>query len=124
MYGSIGKMGVAGVPMATNQAIAFALPNQDVILPEYLFWFLSSQREIFLSKGKGATQQNISQTLLKAWEIPVPPLDVQLRIVKNLDDQLSRLDSTRKSISSQKASLATLRRSILNKAFNGELGTN
>ncbi len=29
MYGSIGKMGIAKVPMATNQAIAFALPNPD-----------------------------------------------------------------------------------------------
>lgn len=92
MYGSIGKMGIAGVPMATNQAIAFALPNQDLVLPSYLFWFLSSQREQFLSQGKGATQQNISQTLLKAWQIPVPPLDEQRRIVETLEDHLSRLD--------------------------------
>jgi type I restriction enzyme S subunit len=58
MYGSIGKMGIAKVPMATNQAIAFALPKLDQVIPQYLFWFLRSQREVFLSNGKGATQQN------------------------------------------------------------------
>lgn len=124
MYGSIGKMGIADVQMATNQAIAFALPKEDQVLPQYLFWYLLSQRELFLSQGKGATQQNISQTLLKAWEILLPALDEQSRIVETLDDQLSRLDSSRKSISSQKALLATLRRSILKNAFNGELGNN
>lgn len=30
MYGSIGKMGVAGVPLATNQAVAFCLPSPEI----------------------------------------------------------------------------------------------
>jgi type I restriction enzyme S subunit len=120
MYGSIGKMGIAGVPMATNQAIAFALPNQDLILPSYLFWFLSSQRELFLSQGKGATQQNISQTLLKAWQVPVPPLDEQRRIIETLEDHLSRLD---KALAETKAALhktQTFTKSFLLSIVDGE----
>jgi type I restriction enzyme S subunit len=92
MYGSIGKMGIAKVPMATNQAIAFALPKPDLMDAKYLFWYLRSQRDVFLASGKGATQQNISQTLLKSWEIPVPPLDEQKQIVEALDDHLAKLD--------------------------------
>src|SRR5262245_58919672 len=30
MYGSIGKLGIAGVRMATNQAIAFAVPKPGI----------------------------------------------------------------------------------------------
>lgn len=30
MYGSIGKLGIAGMPLATNQAIAFALENKEI----------------------------------------------------------------------------------------------
>ena len=37
MYGSIGKLGIAGRPMATNQAIAFTMPN-DRVLGKYLFY--------------------------------------------------------------------------------------
>jgi type I restriction enzyme S subunit len=92
MYGSIGKLGIAGVEMTTNQAIAFAIPDERLVLPKYLYWFLAGQRDSFLKSGKGMTQQNISQTILKAWEMPVPPLDVQQGIVEVLEDHLSRLD--------------------------------
>lgn len=118
MYGSIGKMGIAKVPMATNQAIAFALPKPDQVIPQYLFWYLRSQREIFLSNGKGATQQNISQTLLKAWEIPVPPLDEQRRIVETLDYHLSRLDKALAELDHADSQTQVLRRSILNELLN------
>jgi type I restriction enzyme S subunit len=121
MYGSIGKMGIAKVPMATNQAIAFALPKLDQVIPQYLFWFLRSQREVFLSNGKGATQQNISQTLLKAWKIPVPPLEEQKRIVETLDDHLSRLD---KALAESEYSAKATRRfssSLLHAMFSGDL---
>ncbi len=66
MYGSIGKTGIAGQPMATNQAIAFAVPHSSMMSREYLHLYLKSQRESFLAAGKGGTQANISQTILKA----------------------------------------------------------
>lgn len=93
MYGSIGKLGIAASEMASNQAIAFAVPNDELICSKFLFWYLRSQRAELTSAGKGATQQNISQTILKSWPIPVPPLDEQRRIVATLEDHLSRLDA-------------------------------
>ena len=41
MYGSIGKLGIAGVDMATNQAIGFAFPVPE-LEPKFLFWYLRS----------------------------------------------------------------------------------
>jgi len=123
MYGSIGKMGIANVPMATNQALAFALPKADQVIPQYLFWFLSSQRDIFLSNGKGATQQNISQTLLKSWEMPVPPLEEQKRIVEALGDHLSRLDEALAETQSAIAKATTYWHSMLHSLlFSDESG--
>jgi len=92
MYGSIGKLGITTQAMAMNQAIAFIFPREDVVTRDFLFYFLMSQREFLLRSGKGATQQNISQTILKAWDVPVPPLGEQKRIVEILEEQLSRLD--------------------------------
>ena len=92
MYGSIGKLGIAGMEMATNQAIACARPMPSVD-PRYLFYWLLGQRPTLLAAGKGGTQANISQSILKPWPIPVPPLEEQRRIVAILDDHLSRLDA-------------------------------
>jgi type I restriction enzyme S subunit len=119
MYGSIGKLGVAKVPMATNQAIAFAVPNPDLMLDSYLFHFLLSQREIFLSKGKGATQQNISQTLLKSWEIPLPPIEEQKRIVEALDAQLSRMDNSYIELEQSAAKLELLKEAHRHRIVSG-----
>lgn len=98
MYGSIGKLGIAGVSMATNQAIAFAQPDESIIAPRYLFWYLRLQRDALLRSGKGATQQNISQTVLKAWPIPLAPLAEQRRIVEVIEEQFSRLDAAEASL--------------------------
>jgi type I restriction enzyme S subunit len=121
MYGSIGKLGIAGIPLATNQAIAFAIPNESLITQKYLFYFLWSQREKLLWSGKGATQQNISQTILKAWKIPLPPLPEQHKIVEILEDHLSRLDASIALADAMEKQSAGLRRSLLQAAFTGQL---
>jgi type I restriction enzyme, S subunit len=93
MYGAtIGKLAIAGVPMATNQAVAFARPERGIDLM-YLFFYLLSQRSRLRNDGKGAAQKNISQTILKAWPIPVPPLPEQQRIVAAIEEHFSRLDA-------------------------------
>jgi type I restriction enzyme S subunit len=121
MYGSIGKLGIAGISLATNQAIAFAIPNESLITQKYLFYFLWSQREKLLWSGKGATQQNISQTILKAWKIPLPPLPEQHKIVEILEDHLSRLDASIALADAMEKQSAGLRRSLLQAAFTGQL---
>lgn len=123
MYGSIGKLGIAGREMATNQAIAFAKP---LISRQYLFFYLLSQRPLLATAGKGATQKNISQTILKAWPIPVPPVAEQKRIVESIEELFARLDAIDSTLTSLlgKSELlrsAVLRQSILTEAFAGRL---
>lgn len=119
MYGSIGKLGIAGRAMATNQAIAFAVPDTRSVSARYLFHYLRSQREALSRAGKGATQQNISQTVIKAWPIPVPSFDEQQRIVEVLEAQLSRLDAALASVQEVRRKAAQFRRSLLQAVFGG-----
>ncbi|NBS70576.1 hypothetical protein EBT31_16925, partial [bacterium] len=121
MYGSIGKLGIAGVSMATNQAIAFVKSDESIVRRDYLFHFLGSQREAFTSSGKGMTQQNISQTILKSWPIPVAPLSEQEEIVEILEEQLARLDAGLTVADEVERKATALRRSLLHAAFSGEL---
>lgn len=93
MYGSIGKLAITSREMATNQAIAFAIPDSGKIELKYLFYYLMHQRDALVAAGKGATQSNISQTILKAWPIALAPLTEQRRIIEVLEDRISRLDA-------------------------------
>jgi type I restriction enzyme S subunit len=80
MYGSIGKLGIAGIPCATNQAIAFCRCNSALIDVNFLFYYLLFSREKLLELGRGNTQQNIGQAVLKEYPIPLLPLPEQRRI--------------------------------------------
>lgn len=121
MYGSIGKLGIAGREISSNQAIAFAVPGPHV-LPRYLFYYLLSQRHALDAAGKGAAQRNISQTVLKAWPIHFPrDLTEQLKIVETLDDHLSRLDAADSYMKSVAANGRSLVLAAMANAVDGSL---
>ncbi|GAB3491830.1 hypothetical protein GCM10027572_16950 [Flexivirga lutea] len=117
MYGSIGKLGISGIPLTTNQAIAFVIPGPDVDT-KFLFYYLLSQRRQLDAMGKGATQRNISQTILRPWPVALPDLDEQRRIVEILEDHLSHLDAAADYASTARRRLGSLRRSTLQDLFS------
>ena len=121
MYGSIGKLGITGVECATNQAIAFCVPNLKIIKLRYLFNALKYFRDELSLRGKGVAQKNISQTILKAFPIPVAPLDEQKRIADKLDSLLVRVDKCRNRLVNAASSLEPMRQSIFNVATSGDL---
>lgn len=112
-------------PAITAVDVAILRIKRDDVDIRWLMWWLNSPetRSIVASLASGTTRQRITRKNLEALELHLPPLDQQKQIVEAMEDHLSRLDVTRTSIASQRASIQTLRRSLLNKAFNGELGT-
>jgi type I restriction enzyme, S subunit len=120
MYGSIGKLGIAGVRLTTNQAIAFTSKLYG-IENKYLFYWLMSQRSKLLSMGKGGTQKNISQTVINTLKVPLPPLPEQHRIVAKIDALFSELDKGVEVLQTLRAQLRTYRQAVLKWAFEGTL---
>ena len=120
MYGSIGKLGIAGVAMATNQAIATG-QMKDGVDVNYVFWWMMLQRSRLLAAGMGGTQSNISQTVLKPWPIPVPSTSDQLAIVTAIETRMARLEYSERLVSEQIRRCRFLRQSILAAAVRGEL---
>ena len=122
MYGaSIGRTGIASTEMATNQAIAFAVPHDGILDAQYLLKYLQSQKEDFVRAGQGGAQPNISQTVIKPWPIPLPPIEEQMRIIELLEEQLSRLDASLAIADAIEKKASALRRSLLHAAFSGNL---
>lgn len=118
MYGaSIGRLGFAGRPLATNQAIATAQVNRDVLLPKFLFYYLRSQRSALVAAGKGGAQPNISQSILKGWPMPVPPLAEQDRIVRAVEEEFSHVDDGLAAVESARSRLRLCRIALLRRSF-------
>jgi len=121
MYGSIGKLGINKIEVATNQAIAFTKSISEEVYNIYLFYYLLSKRRDLHGLGKGGTQQNISQTVLKEVEIPVPPLLTQHRIVEKIEELFSELDNGVENLKKAQKQLKTYRQAVLKDAFEGKL---
>lgn len=121
MYGAtIGKVAILGVPATTNQACACAVCNQS-LLYMYLFYYCISQKNVFIEKGKGGAQPNISQIILKQHPIPLPPLSEQQRIVERIEELFTKLDEAKERLQEVADSFAVRKAAILHKAFTGEL---
>jgi len=90
---SIGKLGIAAVPLFTNEAIASLLIlDRDCLCEEYLFHALqeASRRVVGDRAAMGIT---LNKASLAQIEIPLPPLEEQRRIAAILDkaNELNRL---------------------------------
>jgi len=116
MYGSIGKLGITGMECCTNQAIAYAKELYGVTT-KYMFYFMAMMKSELISKGKGGTQKNISQTVLNSLEVIVPPIEEQERIVFRIEEMLSQLDDGVETLNKTKKQLKVYRQAVLKKAF-------
>lgn len=87
----------------------------------YLFYYCISQKNVFIEKGKGGAQPNISQIILKQHPIPLPPLSEQQRIVERIEELFAKLDEAKERLQEVAESFAVRKAALLHKAFTGEL---
>lgn len=98
--------------------------NEDLLDGDFLNYFLNSQ--IALDHGKtvvisSVNQANINGTKLKGYPIPAPSLQEQKIIVKKLDDlhhETQRLEAMQQK---KLIALDELKKTLLHRAFNGDL---
>lgn len=121
LYGAtIGKLAFLGVDAATNQAVCGIYQN-DSIDSKYIYNFLFHKKQDLVKQGIGGAQPNISQTILKKLEIPLPPLETQQAIVSKIEELFSELDQGIEDLKTAQQQLKTYRQSVLKWAFEGKL---
>ena len=94
------------------------------ISSKYLFYFL--RHEFLAGKFMGESTQttniaNINTTTLGDYELPLPPLAEQQRIVDRIEYLFAKLDEAKEKAQSVLDSFETRKAAILHKAFTGEL---
>lgn len=107
---------------AVNEHV-FILRTKAFIKQEFLFWFLSSpfgQAQI-QKEFHGAAQGGINQQFIDNIEIPVPGIEIQIKIIDNLKSKINALENLKVAISNQLSTINALPQAILSRAFKGEL---
>lgn len=121
LYGAtIGKIGFLGVDAATNQAICGLFHNNHIHL-KYVANYLYFSRNKLIEKGAGGAQPNISQSILKELQLPLPPLEEQQRIVNKIEELFSELDKGIEALKTAQEQLKVYRQAVLKYAFEGKL---
>jgi len=122
MYGAtVGKLGILEIETTTNQAICGILNDKNQFETMYMFYFLKKIREKMLKDSFGGAQPNISQTYIKELDLPLPPLNIQQKVVAYLDEISQKLEKIKQLQKEKMAHLKALKASILDSAFRGEL---
>lgn len=84
---TIGYTAVAAVPVCTNQGFVNFVCSENLV-PEFLAYWLRTQKEKMLQHAGGTTFKEIARGTLRKFEISFPSVDEQRRIV----DLLSRAE--------------------------------
>ena len=94
-------------------------PNKDVY-PEYFYYQLISDKykDFIKSLSDGANINNLKFQDLSKFEIPLPPLEEQKRIVKILDEKFAQLETVKANAKANLQNAKDLFQSQLTKAFS------
>ena len=117
MYGAtVGEVAVLGVEAATNQAVCCISPTESVTGP-FLVGLLHTRKRDLVRRAAGGAQPNISQTIIRGLEIPLPPIALQ----EEYAGRVAAADELRESARSSAVELEALFASLQQRAFRGEL---
>ena len=83
-----------------------------------MFYYMVLIKAKLISMGKGGTQKNISQAVLKSLDVIVPPLSEQKRIVSRIEELFSQLDASVAKLKTAKERLKVYRQAVLKEAFS------
>jgi type I restriction enzyme S subunit len=101
-----------------NQRIC-AIRSENYI-HKYLFYQLNRHRHL-LSFNNGENQTNLRKNDILNTPLYIPPFDDQEEVVKKLDEVVFQTKSLESNYQQEMGALDELKKSILQKAFNGEL---
>jgi type I restriction enzyme S subunit len=122
---SIGRVACAPADLVeanVNQHVSIIRPL-ETLNPRYLMYWLSqtSIQNLIQETQKGETREGLTKAQIELFDIPVPPITEQVRIVTYLDLVKKKVDELRKLQGETEEEMEELVPSILDKAFNGEL---
>ncbi len=115
------KMSILSNDGSCNQAIVGFKPNEDELNIFFTKYQLEYLKKSILEQRQGVRQKNLNLSKIKNVQIEYPPLSIQQKTVKYLD-QISEKTEKVKSVQKEKMeSFKALKASLLDRAFRGKV---
>lgn len=112
----IGYVAINSIEMATNQGCrSFVCGGK--INNRYLYYFLKNSTKLLYSFAGGSTFAEISGSKLKEIEIPLPPLAIQKKVVKKIEELFKKIDEAKRMREEAQKDSAALIPAVLHKIF-------
>jgi type I restriction enzyme M protein len=106
MYGATaGEVGILRFESATNQAVCGIMPN-DQLDPKFLYLCLKANKPSLIRLAGGGAQPNISQKIIRDFEIPLPPIAIQKEIVAEIEGYQKVINGARAVIDNYRPHIA------------------
>jgi type I restriction enzyme, S subunit len=118
--GILGKVGLAGTTLATNQQIN-AVIFKNIVIPEYGFYFCKTLKEWLENNSSSTTVSIINKERFSEAPFTLPPLNEQHRIVAKLEVLLGKVDGCQNRLEKIPRILKRFRQSVLAAACDGRL---
>ena len=122
---SIGRVTTAPTSLhgaRVNQHVCIIRPNESLHSP-FLAHFLASAEEQarIMNVQVGATRQALTKAMVQNWDVPLPPLPEQHRIVAEIEKRFTRLEAGVAALKRVQANLKRYRAAVLKAACEGRL---
>jgi type I restriction enzyme S subunit len=113
----IGHLGIAAVPLCTNQGCKSLVPGADV---DSLFLYYSLRESVHTLRelGSGATFSEVSKSQIEEFRVALPSVAEQKRIAAALTQWMAVVERARAAAEAQLEAAATVSAAYLRKVFD------
>lgn len=126
LTGNVGRVALLNkeyLPAALNQRVACIRIKDSYVDKKYLFYYLNQRKFIddCIKASKGVAQLNLSTKWLESYQLDIPPIKEQERIVAKIEELFSDLDNAVETLNATKVQLEVYRQAVLKQAYEGIL---
>jgi type I restriction enzyme S subunit len=117
---TIGKYGMSGQELSTNQQINSVIPNQIKVKPWFYFYYIDVFTRDLLNRSNFVTLPILTKSDLENVEMILPPIEEQEKIVEYIDTHITKID---KLVSIEQRRIETLkeyRQSLISEVVTGK----
>lgn len=119
--GTIDAFRWSGEKAVLNQHIYKVIPDSEQVCEDYVYWLLKYGASELEQKKQGAALQHITKGMVTEFEVPVPPIEEQKRIVSLLEEAIGHAGCVASNATQMEDYAEELRGVLFQRAFSGEL---
>jgi type I restriction enzyme M protein len=94
----LGKVALTDFSVCISQDIQGLVLKKDRVLPRYLLYVISDIVQQFKKVSRGSTIQGVTKQQLKKLKIPLPPLEIQQKIVDEIEGYQKKIEEAKQLV--------------------------